>query len=112
MPSIVAAIDETLTRAGLPNEPVAVRMTGCPNGCARPYLGEVGIVGVSADRYNVFLGGNRGSTRLNRPYRDGVRAADIPGLLAPLFERWADERDVGEAFGDFCLRAAWEKMAS
>ncbi len=91
---------------------MTIRMTGCPNGCARPYMGEIGIVGVSADRYTLYLGGNAASTRLNRVYREGVRGADIAGVLAPLFTRWRAERWASESFGDFCVRAAWERIAS
>ena len=112
LPDIVAEIDAVLARLNLAADPVTIRMTGCPNGCARPYMGEIGIVGVSADRYTVSLGGNPESTRLNRVYREGVRAGEIAGLLTPLFARWAAERSVGESFGDYCLRTAWELVAS
>jgi len=110
LPSIVAQIDSVLARLNLAAEPVTIRMTGCPNGCARPYMGEVGIVGMSADRYALYLGGNAASTRLNRIYREGVRAAEIADVLTPLFARWSVERIAGEAFGDFCQRTAWEKI--
>jgi sulfite reductase (ferredoxin) len=112
LPSIVEQIDAVLERLNLAADPVTIRMTGCPNGCARPYMGEIGIVGVSADRYTLYLGGNAASTRLNRVYREGVRTAEIADVLAPLFARWAAERTPGEGFGDFCVRAAWEKIAS
>jgi sulfite reductase (ferredoxin) len=109
LPSIVAQIDAVLDRLGIADA-VTIRMTGCPNGCARPYLGEIGIVGVSADRYTLALGGNPSSTRLNRVYREGLRATEIAGSLTPLFARWAAERTATESFGDFCLRAAWEPI--
>ena len=112
LPSIVAQIDAVLERLNLAADPVTIRMTGCPNGCARPFMGEIGIVGVSADRYTVYLGGNASSTRLNRVYREGVRAAEIADLLTPLFAQWRAERAAGEEFGDFCVRRAWEKIAS
>jgi sulfite reductase beta subunit-like hemoprotein len=112
LPSIVTQIDAVLASLNLTDDPITIRMTGCPNGCARPYMGEIGIVGVSADRYTLYLGGNAASTRLNRVYREGVRGAEIADVLAPLFARWAVERTPGEEFGDFCLRAAWEKIAS
>lgn len=112
LPSIVGQIDAALTRLNLAADPITIRMTGCPNGCARPYMGEIGIVGVSADKYTLYLGGNAASTRLNRVYREGVRAAEIADVLTPLFARWAAERTPGEEFGDFCVRAAWEKIAS
>ncbi len=111
LPAIVAQIDAVLERLDLAAEPVTIRMTGCPNGCARPFMGEIGIVGVSADRYTLYLGGNAASTRLNRVYREGVRAAQLIDVLTPLFARWHDERRPAEAFGDFCLRAAWELVA-
>lgn len=75
-------------------------------------MGEVGIVGVSADRYSLYLGGNASSTRLNWLYRESVRAAEIPAVLSPLFARWNAERESDEGFGDFCVRNAWEKIAS
>jgi sulfite reductase (ferredoxin) len=112
LPAIVAQIDAVLARLNLAAEPVTIRMTGCPNGCARPFMGEIGIVGVSADRYTLYLGGNAASTRLNRAYREGVRAAEIVDVLTPLLTRWAGERLPGEEFGSFCLRTAWEKLAS
>jgi sulfite reductase (ferredoxin) len=112
LPAIVAQIDAVLERLNLAADPVTIRMTGCPNGCARPFLGEIGIVGVSADRYTLYLGGNAASTRLNRVYREGVHAAEVADVLTPLFARWRNERTPGEEFGDFCLRAAWEKIAS
>ncbi|GAC1411785.1 MAG: NADPH-dependent assimilatory sulfite reductase hemoprotein subunit [Candidatus Velthaea sp.] len=112
LPAIIAALDALLARIGLADEPVAIRMTGCPNGCARPYMGEIGIVGVSADKYNLYLGGNPASTRLNRIFREGVRAAEIATVLTPLLTLWRAERNSGEAFGDFCVRTAWEKIAS
>jgi sulfite reductase (ferredoxin) len=109
LPGIVAQVDAILARLNLSAEPVTIRMTGCPNGCARPYMGEIGIVGVSADRYTLYLGGNAASTRLNRVFREGVRAFEIADVLEPLFARWAAERCPGEEFGDFCVRAAWER---
>jgi sulfite reductase (ferredoxin) len=110
LPSIVARIDALLAGTSVAHEPIAIRMTGCPNGCARPYLGEIGIVGVSADRYALYLGGNAPSTRLNQLYREGVRAAEIAEVLAPLFTRWATERQAGERFGDFCQRSVLERV--
>jgi sulfite reductase (ferredoxin) len=112
LPAIVRDIDAALAKLQLDREPITIRMTGCPNGCARPYMGEIGIVGMSADRYQLYLGGNAPSTRLNRLYRDGVRAGEIAAVLTPLFVRWRAERNPGEGFGDFCVRTAWEKIAS
>ncbi|HTW85766.1 MAG TPA: NADPH-dependent assimilatory sulfite reductase hemoprotein subunit [Candidatus Sulfotelmatobacter sp.] len=105
MPDVLSAIEDALARAGLPREAIAIRMTGCPNGCARPYLAEIGIVGQSLDRYQIYLGGTAASTRLAQPWRDGVRAAEIAASLAPLFVAFRGERRDGETFGDWAARA-------
>jgi len=81
-----------------------VRMTGCPNGCARPYVAEVGLVGDAVDRYQVWLGGDRAGTRLARPVAERVHKADLPGLLRPVLERYRDERQQDEGLGDFVTR--------
>ena len=104
LPGIVAQLEGRLAELGLGNEPISIRMTGCPNGCARPYMAEIGLVGVSGDRYNISLAGNLESTRLNRIYRELVPAADIAPTLDPLFVAFARERHSGERFGDFCER--------
>ncbi|GAC1579092.1 MAG: NADPH-dependent assimilatory sulfite reductase hemoprotein subunit [Candidatus Elarobacter sp.] len=97
-------IEAELESVGLEDEPIAVRMTGCPNGCARPYMAEIGIVGQSPDRYQLFLGGHRAGTRLAQPWRDRVHIADIPGELRPVFAAFAAARRDGESFGDWCAR--------
>lgn len=80
-------------------------MTGCPNGCARPYLAEIGLVGKGPRIYNLFLGGDGQGTRLNRLYRENVDEAAILAELDSLFARYAKERQPGERFGDFVIRA-------
>ena len=80
-------------------------MTGCPNGCARPYMAEIGFVGKSPGKYQVYLGGNEASTRLNRLYKESVKLEDITNELRPLLTRFAQERAPGERFGDWCDRA-------
>ncbi len=104
LPSLVAVLEARLAELGLARDPISIRMTGCPNGCARPYMGEIGIVGVSADRYNVYLGGDLAQTRLNRLYREMVPAAEIAATLDPILMSFAAERRAGEAFGAFCER--------
>jgi sulfite reductase (ferredoxin) len=106
LPGIVDALERRLAELGLEREPISLRMTGCPNGCARPYMSEIGLVGVSADRYNVHLGGTTDSVRLNRVYREMVPGADILATLDPLFVAFTRERFGNESFGDFCLRTA------
>jgi sulfite reductase beta subunit-like hemoprotein len=104
LPTLLARIGDDLARLGLEDEGISIRMTGCPNACARPSLGEIGIVGVSLDRYNVSLGGSHASTRLNTLFAEKVSLDDVPTVLAPVFERFARDRRRGEAFGDFCAR--------
>jgi sulfite reductase beta subunit-like hemoprotein len=89
-----------------------VRITGCPNSCARPTLAEIGVIGTSADRYHLYLGGNPQSTRLNARYRENVRLDEIASILAPLFSAYAQQRTATESFGDFCARTTSERLAS
>jgi sulfite reductase (ferredoxin) len=112
LPELLADIEAELHALGLDDERITIRMTGCPNGCARPYLGEIGIVGTSLDRYNVYLGGNPASTRLNTLYRQDVRLTEIASALTPLFVRFRDERNPAEPFGDFCLRTLAQPEAA
>jgi sulfite reductase (ferredoxin) len=104
LPALVDRLERRLLELGLANEPISLRMTGCPNGCARPYMSEIGLVGVSADRYNLHLGGTTESVRLNRVYREMVPGADILPTLDPLLVAFSRERLHGESFGDFCER--------
>lgn len=104
IPALLDEIEAELTRAGLADQVITMRMTGCPNGCARPYLAEVGFVGQSADRYQIYLGGNPASTRLAKLWREKVTSAEIVPLLAPLFAAYRAERRDAESFGDWCLR--------
>jgi sulfite reductase (ferredoxin) len=103
--SVVAELQAELDALGLDDALPSIRMTGCPNGCARPYVAEIGLVGDAVDRYQVWLGGDAAGTRLATPVADGVRRADLPDLLRPVLERYRDERKPGEALGDFVARA-------
>lgn len=86
-------------------------MTGCPNGCARPYLGDVGFVGTTLGKYDVFLGGDTEGTRLNELYARNVKLDDIPGVLrGPLFD-YARTRRAREGFGDWCTRQGIAHLA-
>jgi sulfite reductase beta subunit-like hemoprotein len=85
-------------------EPLVVRMTGCPNGCARPYTAEVGIVGQSPDLYSLYVGGDPLGTRLAKLCRHGLRTGEVPEALAILFHAYAAERGRGERFGDWASR--------
>jgi len=85
-------------------------MTGCPNGCARPYQSDIGLVGRSGDKFMVFVGGNVLGNRLNFELCDLVPAKQIVPLLVPLLEKYKEERKPGEGFGDYCQRMGMERM--
>jgi len=112
LPTIVDTLEKRLADLGLGNEPISIRMTGCPNGCARPYMAEIGLVGVSADKYNVYLGGRLGLTHLNKIYRETVATADVVTLLDELFVAYKNGRQSGESFGAFCDRAVLDTVAA
>jgi sulfite reductase (NADPH) hemoprotein beta-component len=105
LPSIMTGIEALLMEMGLEDEEIVIRMTGCPNGCARPYLAELGFVGKAPGKYQVYLGGNLGGTRLNRLYKEAVKTEEIIPELRALLSRFTGERLPGERFGDFCHRA-------
>ena len=94
-----------LEDAGLRDDDIVIRMTGCPNGCARPYLAEIGLVGRNPGLWNLYLGAAFDGSRLNKLYAQDVGEAKIVGLLTPLIGRYAKERNDGERFGDFVIRA-------
>ena len=104
-----ARVDEVLGEVGLGGEEIFIRMTGCPNGCARPYMAEIGFVGKGPGRYQLWLGGNATSTRINRVYKEIVKEAEILPELKVLFTRFAAERQTGERFGDWVARTVWNE---
>lgn len=110
LPAVVNILENNLRALGLDDEKLSFRMTGCPNGCARPFMGDVGFVGRSRDLYNVHVGGDWTNTRLNTIYAHNVNVKDIPATLQPLFELWHNERQSGEGFGDFCHRIGVEQL--
>ena len=101
---IVTAIEIRLRRYGIEDERLSIRITGCPNGCARPYTGDIGIVGRMPGFYALFVGGDFEGTRLNAPLVDKVPLNGIAEVLDPLFALFAAARADGEGFGDFCHR--------
>lgn len=104
LPDLVTELDTVIEEAGLREDAITIRMTGCPNGCARPYLAEIAMVGRAPGKYNVYLGGGFVGDRLNKLYRESVKSEEITPLLRPLIESYAKEREDGENFGDYVIR--------
>lgn len=107
-PQVLAQVEAELARHGLLRERVSLRLTGCPNGCARPYQGDIGVVGRAPGLYMLFVGGDFAGTRLNFPVADKVPLERIGATLAPIIAAWADGRLPGEGLGDFCARLGTE----
>jgi sulfite reductase (ferredoxin) len=101
---LITSIEAVLERYGLTEERLSIRMTGCPNGCARPYTGDIGIVGRMPGYYALYVGGDFEGTRLSYRLLDKVAVADIPDTFEPLFADFVYRRNLGEGFGDFCHR--------
>lgn len=104
LPRLIDKIHPLLERHGLEKEPVSIRMTGCPNGCGRPYLAEIGLVGTAYGRYNLHLGGDRLGARLNFKYRENIDEEGILATLNEAFNSYVQERQPEETFGDFSFR--------
>ena len=104
LPDLSRRIEGLVAELGLADERISFRMTGCPNGCARPYLGDVGFVGTTLGKYDVFLGGDFVGTRLNTLFAHNVPIDEIPGLLRGPLAAFAAERTAAEGFGDWCDR--------
>jgi len=105
LPDLLAKFETVLDEAGLRDDAISLRITGCPNGCARPYLAEIGFVGRAPNKYALYLGARYDGTRLNRLVSPSITLDDGVKLLAPIIKRYALEREPGEGFGDFCERA-------
>ena len=107
MPELLTDLEESLEESGLRHDAITIRMTGCPNGCARPFISEIGFVGRGPDRYNLYLGGGHAGQRLSKLYREDIISSQIRPVLAPIFSHYAKERADGEHFGDFCIREGY-----
>ncbi|WP_008312533.1 sulfite reductase, ferredoxin dependent [Leptolyngbya sp. PCC 6406] len=110
IPSILARLRSQLTQLGLQDEHFVVRMTGCPNGCARPYMAELGFVGSGPESYQIWLGGSPNQTRLARAYVERLPEKDLETFLEPLLVYFRDQRWSGESFGDFCDRVGFDAL--
>jgi sulfite reductase (ferredoxin) len=110
LPGMMDEMEVELARLGLQNERFTVRMTGCPNGCARPYNCDIGLVGRAKDQYTLFLGGRLLGNRLNFEYKDYVPADEVVKELIPVFTLFQQQRQNGEELGDFCQRVGKEAL--
>jgi len=109
-PGLLDRLEQLCAEVGLDGEEIIVRSTGCPNGCARPYMAELAFVGKAPGRYQVWVGGNVAGTRLNRVWKDTVKESDFEAELRPLLARYVQERQAGERFGDWAARVLWPEM--
>jgi sulfite reductase (NADPH) hemoprotein beta-component len=112
LPQLISELDQIIEECGLRESEIVIRMTGCPNGCARPYLGEIGFVGRAPGKYNIYLGAAFDGSRLNKLYKPSVKSEEIVNELAPIIRRYATERQEGERFGDFTIRAGYVKATT
>lgn len=109
MPEFLTHFEGLLTELGMQQQEIIVRMTGCPNGCARPYMAELAFVGKAPNKYQIYVGGNEASTRLNRLYKDSVKTDELISELRSLLRRYQAEKSDGERFGDYCARVLWNE---
>lgn len=104
LPDILARFETIFEEAGLKDDAISLRVTGCPNGCARPYLAEIGFVGKAPGKYALYLGARYNGSRLNRLFSPSITIDDAVAKLTPIIKRFAVEREAGEGFGDYCDR--------
>ena len=112
LPSMIDQLEVEIARLGLSAEEFTIRMTGCPNGCARPYNSDIGLVGKTMGKYTVLVGGRKLGDRLNFIYKDLVPAEEVVSTIVPLLVYFKNERHKGETFGDFCHRKGAEDLAA
>ena len=109
LPELITKLEDCLEENGLQQDSIVMRMTGCPNGCARPWLAEVAFVGKAYGAYNMYLGGGYHGQRLNKLYRSSIAEEEILEIMKPMLKRYALEREEGEHFGDWTIRAGYIK---
>lgn len=110
LPGLVDQIEPMLVELGLAGEPISVRMTGCPNGCARPFQSEIGLVGRSGSKYTLYIGGDSYGRRMNFEVQDSVPIEQLPGKLGNVFKAFKAERQGTELFGDYCHRVGLNRL--
>lgn len=104
LPQAVDILEGMLAKYGIPDESIIYRITGCPNGCGRAMLAEIGLVGKGPNKYNLHLGGNREGTRIPKMYKENITDVEIMEILDDLIGQWSNNREANEAFGDFVVR--------
>ena len=109
LPDLITELETVLENAGLRHDEITIRMTGCQNGCARPYIAEIGFVGRAPGKYNLYLGGGFHGERLSKLYAPSVKGSESTEILRPIIEDYAKNREKGERFGDFTIRAGYVK---
>lgn len=107
LPDLISKIEPLLEKHGLQDDNISIRMTGCPNGCARPYAAEIAFIGTAYGYYNLQIGGDRTGTRLNKLYKESLNEENIIEELDGLFKTYSENRNAGETFGDFASRVKW-----
>jgi sulfite reductase (NADPH) hemoprotein beta-component len=112
LPGLINRIERLAAEVGVAGEEIIIRTTGCPNGCARPYMAELGFVGKAPGKYQLWLGGDVAGTRLNQVFKETIKEADLETELRPLLTRWKNERVTGERFGDFATRVLLPEAAA
>lgn len=112
LPNVITELEEVIEAVGLRHDAITIRMTGCPNGCARPYIAEIAFVGRGPGKYNLYLGGGFVGDRLSKLWRASVKSEEIKDLLKPVIEDYAKNRNDGERFGDFVIRQGYVKATS
>ncbi|WP_282936862.1 assimilatory sulfite reductase (NADPH) hemoprotein subunit [Paenibacillus sp. RC67] len=112
LPTLVERLEPILEEVGLRDEEINIRMTGCPNGCARPALGEIAFIGKSPGKYNMYMGAGFSGDRLSKLYRENIGEEEIIDVLKPMIQHFASDRNQGEHFGDFVIRTGYVKAVT
>ncbi|MFT5520995.1 MAG: sulfite reductase (NADPH) hemoprotein beta-component [Enterobacterales bacterium] len=112
LPTFITKFEQLLGKFNLQDQAINIRMTGCPNGCARPFLGEIGLVGKALGKYNLYLGASHKGERLNKLYRENINEIQILDELEPLLADYAAEKNIEEYFGDFVIRKGFIKAVT
>ena len=110
LPEIIDALESAMTRLGLQDEQLTIRMTGCSFGCTRPYVADLAFVGVAPNQYTIYVGGRLDGSRLNLPFKDLVPGEALVDTVLPLLAGYKCQRTAGERFGDFCVRVGMDAL--